>query len=155
MAVDNTVTIAGNVTRDPELRFTPNGAAVASFSVAVNRRWRNAQSGEYEEQTSFFDITAWKDLAQNLADSIHKGDRVVVMGRIEQRSWEDADSGDKRSKIEVVADDVAVSMRWATTAITKVARNSNTSNGQQQQAQPARQPVSAGPPPYSADEEPF
>lgn len=109
-------TVVGNVTRDPELRFTSSGAPVATFGVAVNRKWTNRSSGEEQEQTSFFDVVAWRDLAENVAESITKGARVVVVGRLEQRSWE-TDAGDKRSKVEIQADEVSPSLRWATASI--------------------------------------
>ena len=115
---DNATTVAGNVTRDPELRFTHAGAAVATFSVAVDRRWQNRQTQEWEGQVSYFDVACWKELAENVAGSVTRGDRVLVTGRLEQRSWEDKNTGDKRSKIEIVADDVAVSLRWATAKAT-------------------------------------
>ena len=117
MAFDNSVTVVGNVTRDPELRFTPSGAAVATFGLAWNRRSTNAR-GETEEQVSFFDVTCWRQLAENVAESLTKGSRVVVYGRLEQRSWETND-GEKRSKVEIIADDVAPSLRWATASITR------------------------------------
>jgi single-strand DNA-binding protein len=117
MAFDNTVTVVGNVTRDPELRFTPSGAAVATFGLAWNRRSQNAR-GETEEQVSFFDVTCWRQLAENVAESLTKGTRVMVYGRLEQRSWETQD-GDKRSKVEIIADEVAPSLRWATAEITR------------------------------------
>lgn len=116
--LDNTVTVCGSTVRDPELRFTPNGQAVASFSVAVNRRWQNKQTKEWEESVSFIDVVAWAGLAENVAESIVKGTRVIINGRMEQRSWETSD-GDKRSKIEIVADEVGVSLRWATAQATK------------------------------------
>lgn len=145
MANDNTTTICGNVTRDPELRFTPSGKAVASFGVAVNRRWRNQQTNQYEEATSFFDVTCWDSLAENVAESVAKGARVVVMGRLDQRSWETTD-GDKRSKVEVVADEVAASYRWATGALTKTNRRAETAE---------RSTSSAPAQDYDHDEEPF
>ena len=113
MAFDNTVTVVGNVTRDPELRFTPNGAPVCNFGVAWNRKGQND-----EEIVSFFDVTCWSGLAENVAESIHKGDRVVVYGRLDQRSWENPE-GERRSKVEIVADDVSPSLRWATVEITR------------------------------------
>jgi single-strand DNA-binding protein len=119
----STVTIAGNLTRDPELRFTPTGQATASFGVAVNRRWQNRQTQQWDEATSFFDVVAWAALAENVAESLHKGDRVVVSGRLDQRSWENND-GEKRSKIEITANEVAPSLRWATAHISKNERHS-------------------------------
>ena len=103
--MDNTVTLVGNVTRDPEIRYTPSGQTVATFGLAVNRRWQNRQTQEWEEQVSFFDVKCWSQMAENVAESVHRGTRVVVSGRLEQRSWE-TDAGEKRSKIEVVADEV-------------------------------------------------
>jgi len=123
---DNTVTLVGNVTRDPELRFTPSGQAVATFGVAVNRRWQNRQNNEWEEQTSFFDVKCWAQMAENVSESLGRGSRVIVTGRLEQRSWE-TEQGDKRSKVEVVADEVAPSLRWATAEVKK---NEKTGPGQ-------------------------
>jgi single-strand DNA-binding protein len=116
--MDNTVTLVGNVTRDPELRYTPSGQAVASFGLAVNRRWQNRQTNDWEEQVSFFDVKCWAQMAENVGESVQKGSRVVVSGRLEQRSWE-TDNGDKRSKVEVVADEIGPSLRWATATVTK------------------------------------
>ncbi len=118
---DNTCTIIGNLTRDPEIRYTPSGATVATFGVAVNRRWRNRQTNEWEEQVSFFDVKCWSQMAENVAESIHRGTRVIVTGRLEQRSWE-TDNGEKRSKVEIIADEIAPSLRWATAQVTKIER---------------------------------
>lgn len=82
----NHVTITENLTSEPQLRFTPGGNTVATFTVAVNRRWQDRPSGEWEEATSFFDFAAWGSLAENAAQSLTKGTRVVVEGRLEQRS---------------------------------------------------------------------
>lgn len=116
----NSVTIIGNVTRTPELKYLASGTSNASFGVAVNRRWQ--KDGEWQEATSFFDVTCWSDLAENVDESIDKGTRVVVTGRLEQRSWE-TDDGSKRSKVEIVADDVAPSLRWATVEVKRNERN--------------------------------
>ncbi len=115
---DNTVTVIGNVTRDPELRFTPSGQAIATFGLAVNRRWQNRQTHEWEEATSFFDVVCWGTLAENAAQSLTRGARVVVSGRLDQRSWENQE-GEKRSKVEITADEVAPSLRWASVTVTK------------------------------------
>ena len=96
MSTGNTVTLIGNLSRDPELRFTPSGQAVATFGLAVNRRWQNRQTQEWEEATSFFDVTCWAQLAENVAESCSKGSRVMVSGRLDQRTWETKE-GDKRS----------------------------------------------------------
>ena len=113
---DNTVTVVGNITRDPEIRFTSTGRAVASFGLAVGRRYQ--VNGEWQEEVSFFNVVAWREMAENVAESVTKGTRVVVTGRLDQRSWETQD-GDKRSKIEVVADEVAPSLRYATAQIVR------------------------------------
>jgi single-strand DNA-binding protein len=115
---DNVVTLTGNITRDPELRFTNTGQANASFGLAVNRKWQNRQTQEWEEATSFFDVVCWREMAENVSESLPRGARVVVTGRLEQRSWE-SDDGSKRSKIEVIADEVGPSLRWATAVVTK------------------------------------
>lgn len=114
----NNVTLVGNVGRDPELRFTPSGQATASFSLAVNRRWQNQQTKEWEEATSWFDVVCWRELAENVSESLTRGTRVIVEGRLEQRTWETPE-GDKRSKIEVAADEIGPSLRWATATVTK------------------------------------
>ena len=126
--MDNTVTLVGNVTRDPELRYTPNGQAVATFGLAVNRRWQNRQTNDWEEQVSFFDVKCWAQMAENVGESVQRGSRVVVSGRLEQRSWE-TDNGDKRSKVEVVADEIGPSLRWATAQITKNERRDGSGGG--------------------------
>jgi len=118
---DNTVTIAGNLTRELELRFTPTGQATATFGIAANRTWTDRQSQELRESTSFFDVVAWAALAENVATSLAKGTRVVVTGRLDQRSWETAE-GDKRSKVEVTADEISPSLRWATAQVTRTER---------------------------------
>jgi single-strand DNA-binding protein len=115
---DNSVTLVGNVTRDPELRYTAGGAAKVVFGLAVNRRWQNKQTQEWEEQVSFFNVVAWREMAENVAESIAKGSRCVVTGRLEQRSWE-TENGEKRTVVEVNADDIGPSLRWATAQITR------------------------------------
>lgn len=126
--MSSNVTIVGNLTRDPELRYTPNGAAVATFGVAVNRRWQNRDSQQWEEATSFFNVTCWRDLAQNVSESLEKGSRVLVSGRLEQRSWETQD-GERRSVVEVVADEIGPSLRWATASINRNERRDGSGGG--------------------------
>lgn len=116
---DNTVTIVGNLTRDPEIRYTAGGTAVATLGLAVSRRRKRGD--EWEEQTSFFDAVCWRDLAEHVAESVTKGCRVVVVGRLEQREYEARD-GSKRNVVEVVADEVAPSLRWATAEVTRAER---------------------------------
>ncbi|CAM8661054.1 Ssb Single-stranded DNA-binding protein [Acidimicrobiia bacterium] len=128
MANGNNVTVVGNCTRDPELRFTAGGQAVASFGLAVNRRWQNRQTNEWEEAVSFFDVTCWAQLAENVAESITKGSRLIVSGRLDQRSWETQD-GDKRSKIEIVADEVGPSLTYATAQVVRNERREGFDGG--------------------------
>ena len=96
--------ITGNLTRDPEVRNTPNGASVCSFSVAVNRVYRDS-NGEQKEDVSFIDCSAWGKLGEMIGQYAKKGSSVLVSGRLDQRSWEDKTSGQKRSRVEVVAED--------------------------------------------------
>lgn len=103
-------TIIGNVTANPELKFLGNGTPKTEFSVAVSHYWTDA-SGEKQEKTSFFDVVAWRYLAEDVARVLEKGVRVVVTGRLEQRSWEDEKTGGKRSKVELIADEVAVASK--------------------------------------------
>jgi len=158
MSNGNSVTVTGNITRDPELRFTPTGQAIANFGVAVNRRWQNRQTNEWEEATSFFDVVAWGALGENVAQSCGRGTRVIISGRLDQRTWE-TQEGEKRSKVEIVADEVAPSLRYATVKIEKNERRSPDGS-----APPPRESVGAGvrsvpnegPSGYgSEDEEPF
>jgi len=133
---DNLVTLVGNLTADPELRYTSTGHPVADFGLAVTRRWLNRTTQLWEEATSYFDVACWRDLAENASASLHRGDRVVVTGRLEQHTW-DASDGSKRSKVKVIADEVGVSLRWATVEIARTERD----------APDTRQPaVSAGEP---------
>jgi single-strand DNA-binding protein len=144
MGQGNTVTIVGNLTDDPELRYTPQGAAVANFSVAVNRRVRDPQTNEWKDgDASFFRINVWRQLAENVAESLARGTRVVVTGQLRQRSWETAE-GDKRSVVEIEADEVGPSLRWATAKVEKTPRAGGSSAGSDSDwgapAQPQSQP---------------
>lgn len=96
--------IAGNVTRDPEMRATPSGAQACNFTIAVNRTFRGGD-GEQQEQTSFIDCVAWGRSGETIAQYVKKGSGLIVSGRIEQRSWEDKTSGQRRSRVEIVVDD--------------------------------------------------
>jgi single-strand DNA-binding protein len=107
---DNSITVVGNVTRDPELKFLNSGQAAVRLSVAVNRRWQNKQTQEWEERVSYFEVQGYGPLAENAANSLQKGARVIVTGRLEQRSWE-TENGDKRSIVEINADEIAPSLR--------------------------------------------
>ena len=152
MAAGNNVDVIGNVTRDPELRYTPTGQAVATFGLAVNRRWQNRKTQAWEEAVSFFDVVCWAELAEHVAESVTTGTRLMVVGRLDQRSWE-TQEGEKRSKIEIVADEVGPSLRWATAVVTRSERRDGGSfDGGGGGAAPA---PSAPAPTYDYDEEPF
>ena len=161
MANGNVVTLVGNITRDPELRFTNTGQATSTFGLAVNRRWQNRQTQEWEEATSFFDVVCWREMAENAAESLAKGARVIVTGRLDQRSWETPD-GDKRSKVEVVADEIGPSIRWATAQVTKNERRGPGEGGPSGRSAAASGGGAApagggagGAPGYGYSEEPF
>lgn len=147
---ENTVTLVGNITRDPELRYTTGGRGVASFGLAVNRRYQ--VNGEWQEQTSFVNVVAWGTLGENAAASLNKGARVVVFGRLEQRSYE-TQEGEKRNVFEVIADDLGPSLRWAQAQVERTARTGDGSGGG---SSPAGSPAGGrAPDPVYGDEEPF
>jgi single-strand DNA-binding protein len=115
--MDSAAIVIGNLTADPDLRYTPNGAAVCRLGVAVTRRERDGD-GWRDGETSFYDVACWRELAENVTESLHTGDRVVIVGRLRQRSWEGTD-GERRSKVEIDADEVSPSLRWATAQVTR------------------------------------
>jgi single-strand DNA-binding protein len=107
------VSLVGNLTDDPEVRLTPQGTTVASFRLAVTPRVKD-DDGWKDGDTSFFRINAWRDLAEHVTDSLSKGDRALVLGRLKARSWEDKDTGERRSVVEIEAEEVGPSLKWAT-----------------------------------------
>jgi single-strand DNA-binding protein len=109
------VSLAGNLTDQPEVRYTDGGIARTMFRVAV--------SGRREQEPSFFTVVVWRDQAEHVAESLSKGSRVVVVGRLQQRSWT-AEDGSARSVVEVVADELGPSLRWATATTTRATRSS-------------------------------
>jgi single-strand DNA-binding protein len=123
---DSTVTLVGNLTRDPELRFTTGGRGQASFGLAVSRRYQ--VNNEWQEQTSYFNVVAWGTLGENASASLTKGTRVMVTGRLEQRSYETKE-GEKRSVVEIIADEIGPSLRWATAQVERVARDGGNGGG--------------------------
>jgi single-strand DNA-binding protein len=116
----NHVTLIGNLVDDPDLRFTPAGVAMAKVRFAVSRRYQ--KNGEWQEETSFFGGTLWREAAENAAESLQKGMRVIVVGSLEQRNWETPE-GEKRSVVEVRIDEIGPSVRWATAAVTRSPRS--------------------------------
>ena len=122
-AGDTTLTITGNLTADPELRFTATGTAVAAFTVAASRRVYDQASGQWQDgDTLFLRCSAWRDLADHTAESLTKGMRVIVTGRLKQRTYETPE-GDKRTVYEVDVEDLGPSLKWATAKIAKTSRD--------------------------------
>lgn len=123
MANDTTITIVGNLTADPELRFTNSGAAVASFTVASTPRTFDRQANEWKDgEAMFLRCSVWRDAAENVAESLEKGARVVVQGRLKQRSYTDRE-GNNRTSIELDVEEIGPSLKYATAKPTKVQRN--------------------------------
>lgn len=123
MAGETIITVIGNLTGDPELRFTPSGAAVANFTVASTPRTFDRQSNEFKDgETLFLRCSVWREVAENVAESLHRGTRVIVSGRLKSRSWDDKETGQKRTVIEMEVDEVGPSLRYATTKVTKTQR---------------------------------
>ena len=150
MAAESEVKLVGNITKDPEIRFTKSGQAVLSFSIAVNRRWQNRQTQEWEEKVSFVDCVAWQQIAENLAASVQKGDRLIISGRVDQQTWDDKETNAKRSKLEVVVEEVGASLKYAEAVITKNPKN-DFNNGPSERNQDSGSSVSN----RSSDDEPF
>lgn len=129
MAGETTITIVGNTCADPELRFTQSGAAVCSFTVASTPRTFDKQSGDWKDgEALFLRVNAWRQLAENTGESVRRGTRVVVTGRLRQRSFETKE-GEKRTVVELEADEVAVSLRYATATVNKADRSGGGSGG--------------------------
>lgn len=125
--MNSQVTLTGNLTSDPELKEMKSGSSLLRAGLAVNRRWKNKQDA-WEEETSFFDINAWGELAENVAASLSKGSKVIVTGRLEQQSWEK--DGQKQSKVVVIAEDIGVSLRKA--QVSGIAKTGQPAGGQRQ-----------------------
>jgi single-strand DNA-binding protein len=122
MAGDTTLTIIGNLTNDPELRFTPSGAAVANFTVASTPRMFDRQSNEWKDgETLFMRCSVWRDAAENVAESLQRGSRVIVTGRLKSRSYETKE-GEKRTVVELEVDELGPSLRYATAKVNKTSR---------------------------------
>lgn len=129
MAGDTTLTIIGNLTNDPELRFTPSGAAVANFTVASTPRTFDRQANEWKDgETLFMRCSVWRDAAENVAESLQRGSRVLVTGRLKSRSYETKE-GEKRTVIELEVDEVGPSLRYATAKVNKTQRGGGGGGG--------------------------
>ena len=151
--MDQQITICGNLTREPELRFTTGGKGVCGFALAVNRRYQ--QNGEWKDAPPWFiNVDAWDTLGENAAASLKKGDRVVVTGRLETQSWEK--DGVEQRREHLIVDEIAASLKWATVEITRI--HSGGGGGRQADAAPQQTATrSPGRPanPIYGDEEPF
>ncbi|HEX8973368.1 single-stranded DNA-binding protein [Oryzihumus sp.] len=122
MAGDTVITVIGNITNDPELRFTPSGAAVANFTVASTPRAFDRQSNEWKDgETLFMRCSVWRDAAENVAESLQRGTRVIVSGRLKSRSYETKE-GEKRTVVEMEVDEVGPSLRYATAKVNRTQR---------------------------------
>lgn len=148
----NTITVVGNLTRDPELRYTQSGKATVTVGIAVNRRYQ--VNGEWQEQTSYMNVVAWDQLAENIAASLTKGARILVTGRLDIREYE-AREGGKRTAVDIVADEIGPTLRWATVTIERQGGQGGGRAEGSSSRPAARQSAPASDDGYYADEEPF
>jgi len=131
MAGETTLTVIGNLTNDPELRFTPAGAAVANFTVASTPRTFDRNSNEWKDgETLFLRASVWREAAENVAESLTKGMRVIVSGRLGSRSYEDKKTGEKRTVIELEVDEIGPSLKYANAKVNRTQRSGNGGNSQ-------------------------
>ena len=129
MAGETTITVIGNLVDDPELRFTPSGAAVAKFRLASTPRTLDRASGEWKDgEPLFLSCTVWRQVAENVAESLQRGARVIVSGRLRQRSYETRE-GEKRTVIELEVDEIGPSLRYATAKVQKMSRSGGSGGG--------------------------
>jgi single-strand DNA-binding protein len=156
VAGDTTITVVGNLTADPELRFTPSGAAVANFTVASTPRIYDRQSGEWKDgEALFLRCNIWREAAENVAESLTRGARVIVTGRLKQRSFETRE-GEKRTVVEVEVDEIGPSLRYATAKVNKASRSGaggggfGGGGGSRQAPAPAPQASSGGDDPWGS-----
>jgi single-strand DNA-binding protein len=166
MAGDTVITVVGNLTADPELRFTPSGAAVASFTIASTPRTFDRNSNEWKDGDALFlRCSVWRQAAENVAESLQRGMRVVAQGRLKQRSYETRE-GEKRTVVEMEVDEVGPSLRYATAKVNRTQRGSSSgggfgasgSSGAEGGAAPADDPWGSAPPASGggfSDEPPF
>lgn len=152
--MSNTITVIGNLTREPEIRYTGSGRAVANIGMASSRRYQ--VNGEWQEETTYFNLTAWGSLGENAAASLHKGDRIIASGRMQSREYEV--DGVKKTAWDLIVDEMGPSLRWARAEIEKVKSEQTGSNTPDRAAVPAgkAKPVTNGDPVYGdTPEEPF
>jgi single-strand DNA-binding protein len=154
-AGDINVTVVGNLTNDPELRFTPSGDAVASFTVATNSRYLDKKTNEWKDgESTYLRCSVWRQYAENVAESLTKGTRVMVSGKLKQRSYETRE-GEKRTVLEVEVEDVGPALRYATAKINRVQRTDGGFSSGGGSAAPADDPWATDAPPANFDEPPF
>lgn len=148
--MSNTITVVGNLTREPEIRYTSGNRAVANLGLASSRRYQ--VNGEWQEETTFFNLTAWGSLGENAAASLHKGDRVVASGRMQSREYEV--DGVKKTAWDLILDEIGPSLRWARCEIEKIKTEQS---GSTVAPAPKAKPAAAdnGDPVYGDSEEPF
>lgn len=146
------VTLIGNLTAEPEIRYLDNGTAKAEFSIAANHNYKD-KDGDWQSKPSYFDCIVWRNLAEDTARILEKGMSVIVTGRLEQRTWDDKETGQKRSKIEVVVDDIGLALRGVESVDRRKADPAKHANGQSRPTvkQPAKQAARRAP----IDDEPF
>ena len=149
--MSNSVTLVGNLVEDPELRFTASGVAMARIRIAVSRRYQD-RDGNWQEESSFFGGTVWRDYAENVAESLTKGTRVMLTGRLKQRQWE-TNEGEKRSVVEIDIQEIGPSLRWATAAVSRTPRSGDGGNGNYGGGASAPAPVARTD--FGPDEAPF
>lgn len=134
MAGETVITYIGQLTTDPELRFTPNGAAVANFTVASTPRVFDRQSNDFkDEETLFLRCSVWRELAENVSESLEKGTRVILTGKLKSRSWEDK-NGEKRTNLELDVYEIGPSLKWSTAQIHKNVEQKSKNTGQSQKS---------------------
>jgi single-strand DNA-binding protein len=154
MAGDTSITIIGNITGDPELRFTPSGAAVANFTIASTPRSYDKQANEWKDgETLFMRCSVWRDAAENVAESLQRGTRVIASGNVKSRSYETKE-GEKRTVIELEVDEVGPSLKYATAKVQKTQRSSGGGGFANAGAAPASDPWATGAATPSYDSEP-
>ena len=145
MAGDTIITVVGNLTADPELRYTQNGLAVANFTIASTPRTFDRQANEWKDgEALFLRASVWREFAEHVAGSLTKGSRVIAQGRLKQRSYETKE-GEKRVSVELEIDEIGPSLRYATAQVTRAASNGGGFQGGGQQSRPAQQQVSEEP----------
>ncbi|MFM1751672.1 MAG: single-stranded DNA-binding protein [Actinomycetota bacterium] len=143
----NSITVVGNLTRDPELRYTQSGKATVTVGIAVNRNYQ--VNGEWKEQTTYMNVVAWDQLAENIAASLTKGTRILVSGRLDVREYENRE-GLKKTSVDIVADEIGPTLRWATATVEKTP-----SRGGDSGSRPARGAAAPAEEAFYGDEEPF